>query len=40
MYSIVLMAALTTGGETPACHGCWGGWGGGCCGCWGGWGGC
>jgi uncharacterized protein (TIGR03000 family) len=37
MYSMVLMMALTTGGEAPAfCHGCWG-----CgCGCWGGCGGC
>ena len=39
MYSVVLMAALTTGGETPAfgrhgCHGCYGCYG--CCGgCWG-----
>lgn len=28
MYSVVLMAALTTAGEAPACH-----WRGGCCGC-------
>jgi uncharacterized protein (TIGR03000 family) len=51
MYSMVLMAALSTGGDLPACHrggcgGCWGGcygcWGGcyGCCGCWGGCWGC
>jgi uncharacterized protein (TIGR03000 family) len=49
MYSMVLMAALSTGGDVPAFgrHGCYGGWGGGCygcygcCGCWGGgWGGC
>jgi len=46
MYSVVLMAALSTGGDAPAFgrHGCWGGgcWGCyGCCGCWGGcWGGC
>ena len=52
MYSMVLMAALTTGADVPdfgrhGCHGCWGGcWGGcyGCRGCWGGcygcWGGC
>jgi len=36
---MVLMMALTTGGEAPAfCHGCWGG----CHGCYGGgcWGGC
>ena len=50
MYSVVLMAALSTGGEMPAfghrggCCGCYGGcWGGcyGCSGCWGGgcWGG-
>jgi uncharacterized protein (TIGR03000 family) len=52
MYSMVLMAALTTGTDVPdwgrhGCHGCWGGcygcWGG-CYGCWGGcygcWGGC
>jgi uncharacterized protein (TIGR03000 family) len=51
VYSMVLMAALTTGGQSPewfGCHGCCGcggGWG--CCGCWGGgwgccgcWGGC
>jgi uncharacterized protein (TIGR03000 family) len=31
MYSVVLMMALTTGGEAPAWHG-----GGGCCGCYGG----
>jgi uncharacterized protein (TIGR03000 family) len=45
MYSMVLMAALTTGTGVPdfgrhGCHGCWGG----CYGCWGGchggWGGC
>ncbi len=41
MYSVVLMAALTTGSATPAwgllgCHGCWGG----CHGCYGGGGGC
>ena len=40
MYSIVLMMALTTGGESPAwCHGCGGCWGCGGCyggGCWGG----
>jgi uncharacterized protein (TIGR03000 family) len=46
MYSVVLMAALTTGGTAPDCHfrggccgcygGCYGGWGG----CYGGWGGC
>jgi uncharacterized protein (TIGR03000 family) len=43
VYSIVLMAALTTGGEAPelffhghGCHGCCGGWGcHGCHGCWG-----
>src|SRR5947209_5368237 len=51
MYSVVLMAALSTGGEAPAfgrhgCHGCWGCCGGcwgchGCCGgCWGCCGGC
>lgn len=50
MYSMVLMAALTTGTDLPdfgrrgGCHGCWGGgcWGGGCWGggCYGGWGGC
>ncbi|HEV3116262.1 MAG TPA: TIGR03000 domain-containing protein [Gemmataceae bacterium] len=51
MYSVVLMAALSTGGEVPAfgrhgCHGCWGCCGGcwgchGCCGgCWGCCGGC
>jgi uncharacterized protein (TIGR03000 family) len=45
MYSMVLMAALSTGGDVPAWgrHGCHGGWGG-CYGCWGGcygcWGGC
>ena len=47
MYSMVLMAALTTGSATPAFghhwHGCCGCWGGGygchgCCGCWGGYG--
>jgi uncharacterized protein (TIGR03000 family) len=31
MYSVVLMAALTTGGVAPDCHRC-----GGCCGCYGG----
>jgi uncharacterized protein (TIGR03000 family) len=47
MYSVVLMAALTTGVDVPdfgrrgGCHGCWGG----CYGCYGGcyggcWGGC
>jgi uncharacterized protein (TIGR03000 family) len=47
MYSMVLMAALTTGAGTPdchfgghgghgGCHGCYGGWG--CHGCHGGWG--
>ncbi len=51
MYSMVLMAALSTGGDLPACHrggccgcygGCYGCWGGcyGCCGCWGGCWGC
>ncbi len=52
MYSVVLMMALTTGGEAPARHhhgGCCGCYGGyvsyGCCGCYGGcyggcWGGC
>ena len=51
MYSMVLMAALSAGGDLPACHrggccGCYGGcWGGchgcwGCCGCWGGCYGC
>jgi uncharacterized protein (TIGR03000 family) len=49
MYSVVLMAALTTGAAAPdchGCHGCHGCWGGchGCYGCWGGchgcWGGC
>jgi uncharacterized protein (TIGR03000 family) len=49
MYSMVLMAALTTGTDMPdfgrrgGCCGCWGGYGrgwGGCYGCWGGWGGC
>jgi uncharacterized protein (TIGR03000 family) len=49
MYSMVLMAALTTGTDMPdfgrrwGCHGCWGCWGG-CYGCYGGygwgWGGC
>ncbi len=50
MYSMVLMAALTTGADMPdwgrrwGCCGCWGGWGcwggygWGCWGCWGGWG--
>lgn len=37
MYSIVLMAALTTGTDMPD-WGRRGGWG--CCGCYGGWGGC
>jgi uncharacterized protein (TIGR03000 family) len=48
MYSMVLMAALTTGSAAPDCHRCysvcacacygvcWGGWG--CHGCYGGWG--
>lgn len=36
MYSMVLMAALTTGVATPDCHHRCGG----CCGCYGGWGGC
>ncbi len=49
MYSMVLMAALTTGTDMPdwgrrgGCCGCYGGWGwGGCYGCYGGygWGGC
>jgi uncharacterized protein (TIGR03000 family) len=51
MYSMVLMAALTTGTDVPdwgrrwGCHGCWGCYGcwGGCWGCWGChgcWGGC
>lgn len=52
MYSMVLMAALTTGTDIPdwgrrgGCCGCWGGgWGCGGCygcygGCYGGWGGC
>jgi uncharacterized protein (TIGR03000 family) len=48
MYSVVLMAALTTATDMPdwgrrgGCCGCWGGWGGwgGCYGGWGGWGGC
>src|SRR5579884_3923794 len=49
MYTMVLMAALTTGADMPdfgrrGCHGCWGGCWGGCYGCWGGcyggWGGC
>ncbi len=35
MYSVVLMAALTTGGTAPDCH-----FRGGCCGCYGGYGGC
>jgi uncharacterized protein (TIGR03000 family) len=47
MYTMVLMAALTTGTATPACHwrschgchGCWGGYSG-CHGCWGGYGAC
>ena len=47
MYSVVLMAALTTGTDMPdcgrrgGCCGCYGGWGGcygGCGGCYGGWG--
>jgi uncharacterized protein (TIGR03000 family) len=49
MYSLVLMAALSAGGDLPACnrggccgwggyYGCYGGWGGyGCYGYWGGW---
>jgi uncharacterized protein (TIGR03000 family) len=42
MYSMVLMAALTTGADMPdfgrhGCRGCWGGCYGGC---YGGWGGC
>jgi uncharacterized protein (TIGR03000 family) len=48
MYSVVLMAALTTGSSVPDCHwlrchgcsgcnGCYGGWG--SAGSWGGWGG-
>jgi uncharacterized protein (TIGR03000 family) len=46
MYSVVLMAALTTGGTAPDCHfrggccGCYGGYGGCYGGCYGGWGGC
>lgn len=48
MYSMVLMAALTTGTDMPdwgrrgGCCGCWGGGWGGCYGCYGGygWGGC
>jgi uncharacterized protein (TIGR03000 family) len=47
MYSMVLMAALTTGTDMPdfgrrgwGCHGCWGGCYGGCWGGWGCWGGC
>lgn len=45
MYSVVLMAALTAGGEAPACHwghgGCHGCYGcSGCSGCWGCCGGC
>jgi hypothetical protein len=47
MYSMVLMAALTTGSVAPECHrwggccGCYGGYGGGCYGgCYGGYGGC
>ncbi len=47
MYSMVLMMALGGGAATPAaCHGCWGGGGGGCHGGWsagchgGGWRGC
>jgi uncharacterized protein (TIGR03000 family) len=47
MYSMVLLAALTTATDTPdfgrggccGCRGGWGGWGG-CHGCYGGWGGC
>lgn len=46
MYSLVMMAALTTGGEAPnfffhkwGCHGCHGCWSS-CHGCWGGWSGC
>lgn len=39
MYSVVLMAALTTGASAPDwCHGCWGGRG--CQGCWSCYGGC
>ncbi len=49
MYSVVLLAALATGGNNPAwchgchgCHGCYGCYGChgcyGCCGCWGGYG--
>jgi uncharacterized protein (TIGR03000 family) len=51
MYSLVLMAAMTTGGSTPDCHwvgsghggcygGCYGGYGGCYGGCYGGYGGC
>lgn len=46
MYSMVLMAALTTGTDMPdfgrrgGCHGCWGGCYGGWGGCYGCWGGC
>jgi uncharacterized protein (TIGR03000 family) len=46
MYSMVLMAALTTGVDMPdfgrrgGCHGCYGGCYGGWGGCRGGWGGC
>jgi uncharacterized protein (TIGR03000 family) len=38
MYGMVLMAALTTGGNVADWHGCCGCWGGGygCWGCWGG----
>jgi uncharacterized protein (TIGR03000 family) len=48
MYSVVLMAALVSGGSAPdwhchgraACYGCWGAcWGSGYGGCYGGWGG-
>jgi uncharacterized protein (TIGR03000 family) len=44
MYSVVLMAALSTSGEVPdfgrhGCRGCWGGCYG-CYGCYGGWGSC
>jgi uncharacterized protein (TIGR03000 family) len=46
MYSMVLMAALSTGTDMPdwghrwGCHGCWGGCYGCCGGCYGCWGGC
>ena len=50
MYSVILMAALTTSSATPdfgrrggchsRCHGCSGSCGGGCSGCWGGGYGC